>query len=421
MSSEYQEKPALVPGAQALPTVGADILSRLQRAGSSCHLTSSSELIGKVADTGGCETARANRAGEGRGGGISGRLLAMGALCLAFSAATRAQPEPAPTRAHPVVSLAESRLVRGSLPDQRTDGSNLCLAIEGGGMRGVVSAGMVTALEQLGLRDAFDAVYGTSAGAINGAYFVAGQAAYGTTIYYENVNNSRFIARRRIIIPGRVMSLEFLLDHVMVYEKILDWQAILESTLPLKVVVTSVERRRAEILEGFSSRQELWESLRASSRIPVIAGPPVTIGEDRYADGGLYAKIPLDLAVADLCTHVLVLQTWPSGHERPEPGPLRRCLVRRYLRKFDPELAEKYGRGPSAHDHAMEAIRLGSVSGDGPPYVLGVTLEPEQLVPTFEKRQHRLMGGARDGFRALMKVFGHLGTDSEPPPLHSGL
>ena len=53
-------------------------------------------------------------------------------------------------------------------------------------MRGIVSAGMVTALEHLALRDVFDAVYGASAGAMNGAYFVAGQAAYGTTIYYEN-------------------------------------------------------------------------------------------------------------------------------------------------------------------------------------------------------------------------------------------
>jgi predicted patatin/cPLA2 family phospholipase len=282
-------------------------------------------------------------------------------------------------------------------------------------MRGVVSAGMVTGLQHLGLRDVFDAVYGTSAGAINGAYFLSGQAAYGTTIYYENVNNSRFIARRRIISPGRVMSLEFLLDQVMVHEKILDWQAVLESAIPLKVVVTSVERRRAETLEGFLSRQQLWESLRASSRVPVIAGPPVEIGKEKYVDGGVYAKIPLDLAVADLCTHTLVLHTWPLGRERPEPGPIRRCLVRRYLRGLDPELARKYGRGPSANEEAMEAIRTGSVFGRGPPYVLGVTPKTEQLLPTFEKRRDRLIGGARAGFQALMQIFGHLGTDSESP------
>ena len=42
---------------------------------------------------------------------------------------------------------------------------SVALAVEGGAMRGVVSAGMVSALEALGLVDAFDAVYGSSAGA----------------------------------------------------------------------------------------------------------------------------------------------------------------------------------------------------------------------------------------------------------------
>lgn len=341
--------------------------------------------------------------------------LAVAVLFLAFSAAVQAQPEQVPAGAHPVVTVAESRLARGSLPGQRTDGLKLCLAIEGGGMRGVISAGMVTALERLGLRDVFDAVYGTSAGAINGAYFLSGQAAYGTTIYYENINNSRFIARRRLVGPGHVISLEFLLDQVMVHEKILDWEAVLESTVPLKVVASSTERRRAEILEGFLSRHELRESLRASSNVPVIAGPPVQIGEDKYVDGGIYAKIPLAPAIADLCTHVLALQTSSLVHERPDPGPLRRCLVRRYLRDFDPELAKKYARGPSEYDEAMETIRLGSVSGDGPPFVLGVTLEPEGLPRTTEKNPDLLIGGAEAGFEAVIRIFGHLASESETP------
>ena len=48
-------------------------------------------------------------------------------------------------------------------------------------MRGVVSAGMTTAIEQLGLRDAFDEVHGASAGAFNAAFLLAGQAAYQRT------------------------------------------------------------------------------------------------------------------------------------------------------------------------------------------------------------------------------------------------
>lgn len=49
------------------------------------------------------------------------------------------------------------------------------LAIEGGGMRGCVSAGMIAAVSTLGLMDTFDAVYGSSAGSLVGAYAIAGQ------------------------------------------------------------------------------------------------------------------------------------------------------------------------------------------------------------------------------------------------------
>jgi patatin-like phospholipase/acyl hydrolase len=42
----------------------------------------------------------------------------------------------------------------------------------GGGMRGAVSAGMAAAIAGLGLTDAFDVIYGSSAGSVIGAYMV---------------------------------------------------------------------------------------------------------------------------------------------------------------------------------------------------------------------------------------------------------
>jgi predicted acylesterase/phospholipase RssA len=76
----------------------------------------------------------------------------------------------------PVLDAVEERWKQGSVPGARRDDFNIALAIEGGAMRGVVSAGMLAGLEYLTRLPIFDAVYGTSAGAINGAYFLAGQA-----------------------------------------------------------------------------------------------------------------------------------------------------------------------------------------------------------------------------------------------------
>ena len=60
---------------------------------------------------------------------------------------------------HPVISLILERARSGSKPLRRDDEFKLGLAIEGGAMRGVISAGMATALESLGLLPVFDAVY----------------------------------------------------------------------------------------------------------------------------------------------------------------------------------------------------------------------------------------------------------------------
>jgi hypothetical protein len=59
-----------------------------------------------------------------------------------------------------------ARARAGSQPGRRDDGFRVAPAVEGGGMRGTVSAGMALALDELGLVTAIDAVYGASAGAI---------------------------------------------------------------------------------------------------------------------------------------------------------------------------------------------------------------------------------------------------------------
>jgi len=76
---------------------------------------------------------------------------------------------------HPVITLMVERWLENSHPANRTDSNKVAVAIEGGGMRGCVAAGATAALHFLGLTDCVDVVYGSSAGAMVGAYFVSKQ------------------------------------------------------------------------------------------------------------------------------------------------------------------------------------------------------------------------------------------------------
>lgn len=83
-----------------------------------------------------------------------------------------------------------------------SDGYRVALAIEGGGMRGCVTAGMVTAIHYLGLEDTVDVVYGSSAGTVIGAYFITRQLPwFGPELYYDALTTAgdRFINTKRFL------------------------------------------------------------------------------------------------------------------------------------------------------------------------------------------------------------------------------
>lgn len=86
---------------------------------------------------------------------------------------------------HPVIQKVLERWKEDSKPGRRSlgDTDKIALSIEGGGMRGCVSAGATAALHYLGLNDAVDVVYGSSAGAMVAAYFISRQFA-GVQIYH---------------------------------------------------------------------------------------------------------------------------------------------------------------------------------------------------------------------------------------------
>src|SRR5438876_11223893 len=93
------------------------------------------------------------------------------------------------------IRLLKERSLRLRRGGSVVDGRKVGLIVEGGAMRGVISCAALLGLEELGLTEVFDEVYGASAGAVNAAYFLAGQAACATTIYYQKINNTRFIRR----------------------------------------------------------------------------------------------------------------------------------------------------------------------------------------------------------------------------------
>lgn len=270
-------------------------------------------------------------------------------------------------------------------------------------MRGVVSAGMVSALEELGLVDAFDAVYGSSAGAINAAYFLAGQAAFGTSIYAEDINNHRFISLARLFTGRPVVDLGFLIDEVATRRKPLNTAKVLASPSPLTVMATSVDTAARAPLTAFPDGASLLLALRAGATMPVLAGPAVMYGGRRYLDASLTEPIPVTIAEEEGHTHVLALLTRPGDSPRATTA-FDRLYVLPRLRRLSPALADLYSDRSAPYGALLECIGAGR-GPLGRAEVLGVRPSPP-VVSKLERSRVTLKSAARLGYDAVMRTFG---------------
>ncbi|WP_067855942.1 patatin-like phospholipase family protein [Aeromicrobium erythreum] len=242
----------------------------------------------------------------------------------------------------------------------RDDGAKVALVIEGGGMRGIVSAAMATALEESGILPAVDIVVGTSAGAVNAAATVRGTIS-GLTDAYADVYSSReFIDIRRLWNRGRpVVDSARIVSHI---DQLFGVGDLVGDFGPrLAMVATDIDAARAEALTGFADRTDQLSAIHASGLLPILGGPPISFRGRRWLDGGILEPVPVAAAATLGATHAIVLATRPRGFG-PTFGAFDR-VIQRYLHGLNPTLGSAYAQRPARYRAVLEATAGGSCSG----------------------------------------------------------
>jgi len=242
--------------------------------------------------------------------------------------------------AHEVVRVLEERARAGSLPGERRDGFRVALAIEGGAMRGTISAGMALALDELGLVSAFDAVYGASAGAISGAWLLS--RPQGLRGWTEPAYARAFIRRSGLLRGRPVADVRALIEELYQTTFPMDFAAVLASPVEFHPLATDAATGQSTDLRPLcGTPAELRLALRASAALPLLAGPPVELDGRRFYDAGLSESVPYRTALAQGATHVLVLRSRRDPAATPDgrgPGRSARVIARTTLRRESPAL-----------------------------------------------------------------------------------
>jgi predicted patatin/cPLA2 family phospholipase len=307
---------------------------------------------------------------------------------------------------HPVAQVLAERVRTGSRAGERADGHRVALVLEGGGMRGVVSAAMTGALERLGLTPCFDLVVGSSAGAINGAALLAGSAQQASAAYCGPLASRSFVNPLRILRGKPVIDV----NDVRALAGGLDphgHERVVDGPIALHCVAVDVDSARTVDLHGMRTQRELWDAILASSRMPWAGGPAIEIGGRRYLDGGMGAPIPVAEALAAGATHVLALQTRPHGVPRKSASRIGDRLIERHLGRLNPALVQLYRDRIAAYELLVADIaRRSADASAGPPHVLGVRpAEGTPCVGQLERRPAILGAAAADAERLVERLL----------------
>jgi len=186
---------------------------------------------------------------------------------------------------------------------QRNDDARIALVLEGGAMRGVISAGMATALEELKVTDWFDLIVGTSAGAINALAVLAGKIGPFAR-HYPNI-----ISARELVNPRRALRGLPIIDGARMIASIdarfqLAEAATSRRPTRLAFIATDIDSATSHALTDFTGTDDVRRSLNASGLLPWVAGPPIEHRGRRWLDGGIIEPIPIESARMLGATHL---------------------------------------------------------------------------------------------------------------------
>lgn len=210
------------------------------------------------------------------------------------------------------------------------------LVLEGGGMRGVYSAGVLDVLMENNIEA--DGVIGVSAGSIHGASYVSNQPERNIRYTAKYSSDWHFMSFRSLLLTGDIVGKEFGYHEIPYHLDPFDFSAFFQSDKEFYAVATNVETGKAEYLDAKAAyrekkaecekagiefdeekqreaEQNCLDILRASSSLPLVSNI-VEINGMKLLDGGTSDSIPIhEFRKMGYKKNIVVL-TRPAGYRK---------------------------------------------------------------------------------------------------------
>ena len=226
------------------------------------------------------------------------------------------------------------------------------LVLEGGGIRGIFSAGVMDVLMEEGI--VFDGAIGVSAGAAFGCNYKSKQPRRAVRYNLKYAKDPRYSSVRSLLKTGDLFNAQFCYHDIPEKLYPFDWKTFRENPMKFYLVCTDVETGKPVYhLCDNDSEWQMLEWFRASGSMPLVSRV-VEIGDQKLLDGGITDSIPLRFMESKGYERNVVILTRPADYVK-EPASLMR-VMNRVLHQY-PETLKAIENRHNVYNETVAYIR----------------------------------------------------------------
>ena len=242
--------------------------------------------------------------------------------------------------------------------------------LEGGGMRGLFSTGVLDAFLKEGIT--VDGMVGVSAGACLGCNYKSRQIGRALRYNIKLRKDPKYMGWRSLIKTGDFIGAEYTYHYVPTYVDVFDREAFSDNPMKFEVVCTDVWTGRPIYKQIDTITDETLDWIRASASLPLLSRP-VELEGHVMLDGGMADAIPLRYWQSQGYDKNIVILTQPRDFRKKKTGmmPLFRLLMRKYPAVIE-AMAHRHEMYNDQLDYILEEEKRGKTLLIFPPSKLDI-------------------------------------------------
>ncbi|MCR5022895.1 MAG: patatin family protein [Lachnospiraceae bacterium] len=273
--------------------------------------------------------------------------------------------------------------------------SDTALILEGGGSRGVFTAGILDYFMEKNVY--FPYVVGVSAGACNALDYCSKQIGRSRDTFILRDKSLKSISFGNLIKLGYFYDMDKPFYEFPYKYFPFDFETFKSSGIICEMVATDIDTGKSVYLTENIDNDRILNICRASSTLPLLA-PIVHLDGRRYMDGGLSDSIPYGRSIMQGYKKHVVILTREMGYRKKLKSKSNEIL--RQVYKNEPTLVRTCLKRPKVYNRQLDILER--LEREGRVFVIRPTEKP---VGRIENNLDRLDSFYQHGYNTAVRVF----------------